>query len=79
MKTIYYMAVCKPKESKTWLPMMVEMAKVGRTHILRATAQACKQDAEKRMTEAWIAAESPANRYSSASQWEVAAAAVVIE
>lgn len=74
MKTIYYMAVCKPKASKTWLPMVVNNG----IHILRQTAQVCERDAAEYMTDEYIAACAPNNKFSRASQWEVAAAAVVI-
>ena len=76
MKTIYYMAVCKPRSSRTWLPMLVGCD--CNIHILRQSAVKCERDAAQHLTDEWVRRTSPRNKFQSASEWHVAAASVSI-
>lgn len=75
MKTLYYMAVCKPKKSKCWLPMLVGDV---RMHVLRTAASECKSVAEHHLTDEWVKATSPGNFFHKSEDWHVRAARVTL-
>jgi len=77
MKTLYYMAVCKPRQSRTWLPMLVGCD--WDIHILRQTAAVCERDAAPYLTDEWVRQTSPRNKFRNASEWHIKAARVSIE